>query len=61
MGTLERDRANRAEGARRTSDYGAYRNRGGGNAGGYRGGGFSRGGGGFSRGGGGRGGGGRRR
>ena len=54
MGTLERDRANRAEGARRTSDYGAYRNRGGSNAGSYRGGGFS-------RGGGGRGGGGRRR
>ena len=62
MGTLERDRANRSEGARRTSDYGTYRNRGGGNAGSYRGGGYSRGGGGFSRGGGGfRGGGGRRR
>ena len=61
MGTLERDRANRAEGARRTSDYGSYRNRGGSNAGSYRGGGYSRGGGGFSRGGGGRGGGGRRR
>src|SRR5215212_3667709 len=50
MGTLERDRANRAEGARRTSDYGSYRNRGGSNAGSYRGGGYSRGGGGFSRG-----------
>src|SRR5215203_1151011 len=60
MGTLERDRANRAEGSRRATDNGAYRNRGGGNAGSYRGGGFSRGGGGggFSRGGGG---GGRRR
>ena len=60
LGTLERDRANRAEGARRTQDYGAYRNRGGGNAGSYRGGGFSRGGGG-GRGGGGFRGGGRRR
>jgi hypothetical protein len=58
LGTLERDRVNRAEGARRTKDYGTYRSRGG-NAGSYRGGGFSRGGGGF-RGGGGRGGGRRR-
>lgn len=69
MGNLERDRANRAEGSRRANDYGAYRNRGGGNAGSYRGGGYNRGGGGYSRGGGGfsrggggmRGGGGRRR
>lgn len=57
LGTLERDRATRAEGARRTSDSGTYRSRGGGNAGSYRGGGRS--GGGF-RGGGFRGGGRRR-
>jgi hypothetical protein len=49
---LERDRAARAEGARRSRDSGSY-GRSGGNAGSYRGGGFSRGGGGF-RGGGGR-------
>jgi hypothetical protein len=43
--TLERDRARRAEGARRTSDFGTYRSRGGGSAGSYRGGGGFRGGG----------------
>ena len=60
LGTLERDRASRSEGSRRTSDFGTYRSRGGGSAGSYRGGGF--GGGGFRGGGGGfRGGGGRRR
>jgi hypothetical protein len=55
-GSLERDRAARTEGARRTSDNSAYRNRGGGNAGSYRSGGFRGGG----RGGGFRGGGRRR-
>jgi uncharacterized membrane protein YgcG len=55
LGSLERDRAARREGAQRSRDYGTY-NRSGGNAGSYRGGGYSRGGGGF-RGGGFRGGG----
>ncbi|HEX6044305.1 MAG TPA: hypothetical protein VFZ22_07435 [Pyrinomonadaceae bacterium] len=60
---LERDRASRNTGAQRTRDLGTYNNRGGGNAGSYRGGGFSRssGGGGFRGGGGGFRGGGRRR
>jgi hypothetical protein len=48
--SLERDRAARAEGAKRTRDGGSY-NRTGGSAGSYRGGGFSRGGGGFRGGG----------
>jgi hypothetical protein len=51
--TLERDRSNRTEGSRRTSDYGTYRTRSPSSAGSYRGGGY---GGGF-RGGGFRGGG----
>jgi hypothetical protein len=50
LGSLERDRANRAEGARRASDAGNY-SRSRGNAGSYRGGGMSRGGGGFRGGG----------
>jgi uncharacterized membrane protein YgcG len=51
--SLERDRASRAEGARRSSDAGSYsRSRSSGSAGSYRGGGFSRGGGGGFRGGG---------
>jgi hypothetical protein len=50
FGSLERDRAARAEGARRSRDYGSY-SRSGGNAGSFRGGGFSRGGGGFRGGG----------
>ena len=52
---LQKDSAARAEGSRRTNDFGSYRSSGGGNRGSYRGGGggFSRGGGGF-RGGGGR-------
>jgi hypothetical protein len=55
LGTLDRDRARRAEGARRTSDLGTYRSRGGSSAGSYRGGGFGGGrGGGFRGGGGGR-------
>lgn len=54
LGSLERDQAARREGARRTSDFDTYRNRGGGNAGSFRSRGFG-GGGGF-RGGGGRGG-----
>ncbi len=58
MGSLERDRAARREGAQRTRDYGSYRSRGGGSAGSYRGGGY---GGGGRRGGGGFRGGGRRR
>jgi len=59
-GNLQRDAGARREGSRRTNDFRTYSNRGG-NAGSYRGGGYSRGGGGFSRGGGGfRGGGGRR-
>lgn len=37
MGQLERDRAARAEGARRTHDFGSYRSGGGRNAGSYRG------------------------
>ncbi len=59
FGTLERDRSNRAQGAQRTRDSGSYNRGGGGNLGGYRSPGVSRGGGGggFSRGGGGRGGG----
>jgi hypothetical protein len=48
-GSLERDRAARAEGAQRTRDFGSYRINGGGNAGSFRGGGFR---GGGSRGGG---------
>ncbi|HKR60288.1 MAG TPA: hypothetical protein VJS64_11190 [Pyrinomonadaceae bacterium] len=52
---LNRDMGARREGAQRTRDSRTYSNRGGGNAGSYRGGGMSRGGGGF------RGGGGRRR
>jgi hypothetical protein len=34
---LQRDSARRSEGARRTSDFGSYRSRGGGNVGSYRG------------------------
>ena len=65
MRSLDRDRASRNEGARRTRDSDTYRSRSNNSAGSYRGGGTSRGGGGggFSRGGGGggfRGGGGRR-
>ncbi len=62
LGGLERDRAARSEGAQRSRDRGTY-NRSGGNAGSYRGGGFSRGGGGggYRGGGGGFRGGGRRR
>jgi hypothetical protein len=52
-GNLQRDMGARREGAQRSRDSGTYQNRGGGNAGSYRGGGSSRGGGGFSRGGGG--------
>src|SRR5215510_7687278 len=48
--SLERDRAARGEGSRRSSDFGTY-NRSRGNAGSFRGGGFSRGGGGFRGGG----------
>ena len=48
--SLERDRAARAEGTRRSSDFGSY-SRSRGSAGSYRGGGFSRGGGGFRGGG----------
>ena len=49
--SLERDRAARSEGTRRSNDYGSY-SRSRGSAGSYRGGGFSRGGGGGFRGGG---------
>ena len=48
--SLERDRAARGEGAKRSRDYGSY-SRSGGNAGSFRGGGVSRGGGGFRGGG----------
>lgn len=48
--SLERAQSTRGEGARRSSDFGSY-NRSRGNAGSYRGGGFSRGGGGFRGGG----------
>ncbi|HMG33766.1 MAG TPA: hypothetical protein VKM94_07505 [Blastocatellia bacterium] len=57
---LQKDSARRSEGSRRTSDFSSYQNRGGGNVGSYRGGGYSRGGG-YRGGGGFRGGGGRRR
>ncbi|HKO45319.1 MAG TPA: hypothetical protein VJU84_18745 [Pyrinomonadaceae bacterium] len=49
--SLERDRATRSEGARRSSDFGTYNRGSRGSAGSYRGGGFSRGGGGFRGGG----------
>jgi hypothetical protein len=49
--TLQRDMGARRDGAQRTRDLGTYNNRGGGNAGSYRGGGMSRGGGGFRGGG----------
>lgn len=52
MRSLERDRMNRAEGSRRSSDFGSYNRNRSGNMGSYRSGGFSRGGG--FRGGGGR-------